>query len=264
MDCPGRNDGQQQATDMTEGGNVFRHTYFAQYHDCDTRQRLTVLAMMRYFEDIALLQSESYDVGLRYYAEEQVAWLLNKWDLRIHKTPRFKDDVHVLTQPTAMRRFLANRRYKITGEDGAVMVEADSQWVFVDMARRRPARIREEIFRRYGILEESESLPTPEAIAEPVRADVKREFHVRKSDIDVNRHVNNIRYVDWAFDALPEEIALGAALRRLRIHYRKEVHYGEEVDVRTEMRPEAALAVAVHGVYVGDELRCSLESTWSR
>ena len=247
---------------MSGGGTIFRHTYFAQYHDCDTRQRLTALAMMRYFEDIALLQSDSLGVGLRYYAEEQVAWLLNKWDIRIHRAPVFKDDVHVLTQPMAMRRFLANRRYEILGEAGETLVDADSQWVFVDMARRRPARIREEIFRKYGILEDVDTLPTPDPIDAPARVDVTREFHVRKSDIDVNRHVNNIRYVDWSFDALPEDIALGATLRRLRIHYRKEVHYGEEVNVRTEMRAGAEHTVAVHGVYVADELRCSLESTW--
>ena len=251
-----------QTTDWNDGGNVFRHRYFAQYHDCDTRQRLTVLAMMRYFEDIALLQSESYAVGLRYYAEQRVAWLLHKWDIRIHDAPVFMDDVIVHTQPTAMRRFLANRRYRIVGDDGVVRADADSQWVFVDMGRRRPARIREEIFRTYGILQESDTLPAPDGIDAPARVDVIREFHVRKSDIDVNRHVNNIRYVDWAFDALPDTIALEGTLTRLRVHYRKEVQYGEEVLVRSELQEEAERIVAVHGVYVGEELRCSLESRW--
>ncbi|MFZ1730716.1 MAG: acyl-ACP thioesterase domain-containing protein [Bacteroidota bacterium] len=247
---------------MTDAGHKFTHTYFAQYHDCDTRQRLTALAMMRYFEDIALLQSDSYEVGLTYYATEQVAWLLNKWDIRIQRAPVFKDDVHVLTQPMAMRRFLANRRYEISNEQGEILVEADSQWVFVDLARRRPTRIREDIFRTYGITDEVDALPTPPLPREPERGDVMREFHVRKSDIDVNRHVNNIRYVDWALDALPEEIALNATLRRLLIHYKKEVHYGEEVVARTEMRDEEGLAVACHGIYVGEELRCALESRW--
>ncbi len=249
---------------MTQGGNIFRHTYFAQYHDCDTRQRLTVLAMMRYLEDIALLQSDSYEVGLDYYAKEQVAWLLNKWDIRIHKAPVFKDDVHVVTQPMAMRRFLANRRYEILDASGAVIVDADSQWVFVDMARRRPARIREEIYSKYGLTDEVEVLPTPPPLGEPAREDVRREFHVRKSDIDVNRHVNNIRYVDWAFDALPEDLALGGTLRRLQIHYRKEVHYGEPVVARTEMMEKNGHLVACHGIYAGDELRCSLESCWEK
>ncbi len=247
---------------MRDGGNQFRHTYFAQYHDCDTRQRLTVLAMMRYFEDIALLQSDSYDVGLAYYAKEEVAWLLHKWDIRIHRTPVFKDDVSPLTQPAAMRRFMANRRYEINNEAGEILVEADSQWVFVDLARRRPTRIREEIFSKYGLTDDVETLPTPPAPREPERTDILREFHIRKSDIDVNRHVNNIRYVDWALDALPEDIALQANMRRLLIHYKKEVHYGEHVSARTEMREEEGLVVGCHGIYVGEELRCLLESRW--
>lgn len=249
---------------MDQGGHSFTHTYFAQYHDCDTRQRLTVLAMMRYFEDIALLQSDHYQIGLQYYEAEQVAWLLNKWDIRIHNAPVFKDDVHVLTQPTAMRRFLANRRYEIRNADGNIIVEADSQWVFVDLARRRPARIPEDVFRTYGIDAAVDSLPMPPVPREPGRVDELREFHVRKSDIDVNRHVNNIRYVDWALDALPEEIALRGTLLRLLIHYKKEIHYGEQVVAQTEMREENGLVVACHGIYVGEELRCSLESRWER
>ena len=94
-----------------------------------------------------------------------------------------------------------------------------------------------------------------------MKEDVVREFHVRKSDIDVNRHVNNIRYVDWAFDALPEELALGGTLRRLQIHYKKEVHYGEPVVARTEMLERDGHMVACHGIYAGEELRCSLVIT---
>jgi medium-chain acyl-[acyl-carrier-protein] hydrolase len=244
------------------GGHIFRHVYFAQYHDCDTRQRLSVLAMMRYFEDIALLQSDHHDVGLQYYAKHQVAWLLNKWDIRIHAYPLFKDDVHVLTQPMAMRRVLANRRYVIEDEHGAPLVEADSLWVFVNLARRRPASIPEDIFRRYGIAEHADTLPTPRTAAIPARADVSRDFHVRKSDIDVNGHVNNIRYVDWAFDALPDTLAHTQLLRRLLIHYRKEVQYGEAVRVITELSETEHRVVAQHGVYVGEDLRCTLESWW--
>ncbi|MBR9978175.1 MAG: hypothetical protein KFH87_08810 [Bacteroidetes bacterium] len=250
------------ASPSANGGHIFRHVYFAQYHDCDTRQRLSVLAMMRYFEDIAILQSDHYEVGLRYYVKERVAWLLNKWDIRIHAYPAFKDDVRVLTQPMAMRRVLANRRYVIEDEQAAPLVEADSQWVFVDLARRRPARIPENIFRRYGISEDAEVLPTPQMPGVPERADVTRNFHVRKSDIDVNRHVNNIRYVDWAFDALPDELVREQLLRRLLIHYRKEVQYGEQVHVITELTGDNEQVIALHGVYVGEDLRCALESWW--
>ena len=30
-------------------------------------------------------------------------------------------------------------------------------------------------------------------------------FTVRKSDLDLNKHVNNVRYVEWALACLPEE-----------------------------------------------------------
>ncbi len=243
-------------------GHEFTHDYEIHYYDCDARKRLSVLAMLRFFEDIALRQSEAVGVGLDFYEREQVAWLLSRWDIRIRALPSYMSDVRVLTQPMRMRRFLANRRYALYDGDAAPVIEADSQWVFLDTERRRPARIPEEVYRRYGRITESEELPAPPPPRAPERTDAERSFSVRMSDIDTNGHVNNIRYVEWALETLPVELLREGTLRRLLVHYRREVRYGAEVHSVAAFGEEDGLLAARHEIRSGDAAVCQLESFW--
>jgi medium-chain acyl-[acyl-carrier-protein] hydrolase len=244
------------------GGHEYLHRYPVHYYDCDSRLRMTVIALLRYFEDLALLQSEDYGVGIAYYEKENVAWLLSRWDIRLHGVLRHRSEAHVLTQPMGMRRFLANRRYVVHDAEGALVAEAESQWVYLDTARKRPARIPEEIFRRYGVEGDLESLPTPQAPATVERVDEEREFSVRMSDIDSNGHVNNIRYVEWALEALPADIVRDGTLRRLLVHYRKEVRYGTDVAARSMITRESGTAVVRHEILEGDAVACAMETHW--
>jgi acyl-ACP thioesterase len=55
---------------------------------------------------------------------------------------------------------------------------------------------------------------------------------VRASDMDINAHMNNSRYVDWIFDAL-DGIGQGQDFSTLEINYLAESHQGEEVRIET-------------------------------
>jgi len=245
------------------GGHEYRHRYPVHYYDCDGQLHATLPAFLRWFEDLALLQSEDYGVGIAFYEKEQVAWLLSRWDIRLHRQLRHREEADILTQPMAMRRFLANRRYAVTGPTGAPVAEADSQWVYVNTARKRPARIPEEIFSRYGVAGDVEDLPAPAAPAAVERVDEQREFSVRMSDIDSNGHVNNIRYVEWALEALPQDVLHECTVSRLRVHYRKEMRYGGDVLARTQLERGEGIITARHDILSGDEVACALETWWT-
>jgi len=61
------------------------------------------------------------------------------------------------------------------------------------------------------------------------RIDYSQEFKVRYDDIDVNKHVNNMNYIVWAFEALPKEFRDNYKLKILDMVYKKEIQYGNTV-----------------------------------
>ena len=249
---------------FTDGGTPYEHRFFVHYYECDRNLRLSILGVMRYLEEIALMQSESLGVGFSYYTEQHVAWLLSKWDIRMLYAPRYGSTVTVHTQPRGYRHFFANRAYRVMDPVGTLCVEAQSQWVFVDTMRNRPARVHRAISDAYGVQETDTPLPWEADPSQLTRVDTQREFTVRQSDIDHNGHVNNIRYVEWALESLPAERTAGMRLDRLLVHYRKETRYGSDVRCVVQIESDGEGLRALHEIRDGEIVACRLESVWSR
>ena len=65
------------------------------------------------------------------------------------------------------------------------------------------------------------------------RINTGREFEVRYSDIDVNAHVNNARYLGWLLDSYPPEHHRKAELASCEVNYLGEAGCGDRVLLRT-------------------------------
>ena len=55
-------------------------------------------------------------------------------------------------------------------------------------------------------------------------------YKVQRRDIDMNRHVHNLYYLDFAYEALPEEIYERSEFNNIEIFYKKEIKYGEIIN----------------------------------
>ena len=61
------------------------------------------------------------------------------------------------------------------------------------------------------------------------------------SDIDFNRHVNTMRYIEMMLDMLPVGMLIREAPVRLDIHFLKECRFGQTLTVGCEQREHSAL-----------------------
>jgi medium-chain acyl-[acyl-carrier-protein] hydrolase len=243
-------------------GLPFSREYFLHYYDCDARRRQTVFSMLRYFEDMAMIQSEQCGIGLDFYASHNVAWMLTQYDIVIHQRPTLGSTALVHTRPLAFRNMLATRSFAIDREDGTRCVDALSHWVYIDTVRRRPRRIDEAMFTGYGISAESPELAMPPALPPPALAMEEREFSVRMSDIDHNGHVNNLRYVEWALEALPEDLRQHGNMTKLSVQFRRETRYGGSVFARSAWERRDGHIVAEHAIASNSVDVCLLRSEW--
>ena len=67
------------------------------------------------------------------------------------------------------------------------------------------------------------------------------EHRVVYSDIDFNRHVNTMRYIEMMLDMLPVELLTLDAPMRLDIHFLHECRFGQTLRIGCEERERAAL-----------------------
>ncbi len=205
------------------------------YHEIDFKKRALFTNMINYFEDASLEQSEKLGVGLEYLKENQQAWVLYKWDITIERYPEFGEKIIVRTIPLSCRKFYAYRRFQIIDDTGKIIVTGDSIWFLIDLNKRKPIKVTEEMQKAYGLSEIKEEPFKIEKIKSPEEFSYKNNFKVRYSDIDTNLHVNNVKYISWAIETIPLDTVLNFTLKNFVITYEKEVKYGNDINVYSEM-----------------------------
>ena len=240
----------------------YEREYFIHYYDCDNNLQLSVAGLLKYFEDIALLQSEDAGIGLNYYNKHNVAWVLYKWDIIINSLPKYKEKIKVLTEPISFARFYAYRSFEVRNLQNEVLITASSLWFFVDTTTRKPTKIIEDMFKGYGIGPEVKRELPIEEIRLPDKVDFQKEFFVRKSDIDLNDHVNNIKYIEWALEVVPDSVIKHYILKRLKVNYKKETHYGSKINSVVEVTGDTGLKTCSHKIVDEGEDICFLETQW--
>ena len=69
----------------------------------------------------------------------------------------------------------------------------------------------------------------------------EQRFQVRKSDLDMVGHVNNVRYIQWVTDTVSDHHG-AERLQSLELLFRREARFGETVVCRTGSVSETQLA----------------------
>ena len=157
-----------------------------------------------------------------------MTWVLSRTHIRVHRYPSWGEKIEVLTWPSGRHGFFALRDFETTDGHGIAVFSATTSWMVIDLDRKQPLRIDDVL--PAGFLLDKRALPD-EFASLPVLDGAEREvsFRVEMNHLDLNRHVNNAVYVQWALEAAPEE-----TLRRRRpvdveVSYRAEAVYGDSV-----------------------------------
>ena len=100
--------------------------------------------------------------------------------------------------------------------------------MLVDVARLRIARLTPEIMALAPQETPRVALPEAYAAAPGWTPEWQTQLPVRRADLDVNRHVNNVHYVEWLFEPLPATW-LAWRLTRVEITYKTGAVQGDTV-----------------------------------
>lgn len=166
------------------------------------------------------------DLNGRHYT-----WVLSRLTIEMQSMPTAYHNVNVSTWIENIYRLFTNRNFAIKDEDGTVYGYARSIWAMIDYETRQPMQLEQiegEQFQAYLLPEE----PCPIAAQGRVRAltdaDYVKSHHAKYSDIDMNSHVNSIKYIEHIMDLFSiDDFKDGRNLHRLEISYMAESRYGD-------------------------------------
>lgn len=211
----------------------FSLTMRVRYQDIDSRLLTTPQALLGYMQEAAVTQAQSLDRGFGWLAYRNYAWMIVHTMLEAGRLPEWRSELTIQTWPSEMGRLLSRREFTISDQHG-LCAQASTLWAFMDTQKRSVTRVPRELADSYSVLEEqaiSGRFSRPLKLSQSTPAE---SWLVRRSDIDSNGHVNNLRYLNWIFDSLPERLAKRIQFSKLNIRYQKETLPGQRIQARCE------------------------------
>ena len=209
----------------------FKKEYMIPYFHTDKDGYLRFPNILAYMAETSSWHSDSIGAGIKHLMERNLGWMLNRWEVKVYTYPRAKDNITIVTWTSGFNKFYATREFSLEDDKGNLLAKATTQWILIDMKKKRPVRIPPDFIDRYKRVEEYNFKEFTNFNITVDDLGMTSDFTVRRSDIDNNNHVNNTKYVDWIIEDMPDSIFENERIEEFSIIYKKEILEGAEISI---------------------------------
>lgn len=202
---------------------IYNQEFKIPYYDTDKYGELRPVNLIKYLGELSMIHN-SLLVDLEELAKLNFGWMLNRWKVKVERYPRAGETIRIKSWISGVDKFYAYREFLVYDEENLVIGKATAIWIFIDMKRKRPIRITDDHYNLGNILNER-VFHSFHRFNSDIDLGNLTDFHIRKGDIDYNDHVNNIKYLEWMIETIPDEIYKNYILSEFEIQYKKEIKY---------------------------------------
>ncbi len=217
------------------------YKYRVKPQQVDFTLRATIPAMVDAILNTAGIDAHRKGFGVDALNADNHSWVLSRMAVELDRLPRQYTDYEIATWINDYGRVLSTRNFTLTDASGCEFGRAVTQWAMIDLAARTALDL-SWVGQAHSdaIVDAPSPADKPRKIREVDPSQVM-EHKVVYSDIDFNRHVNTMRYIEMMIDMLPVEMLTREAPVRLDIHFLHECRYGQTLVVGYEQRGGQAL-----------------------
>ena len=209
-----------------------RYTFLAEPFHCDFSHRLFMGHLGNHLLNAADFHSADRNFGMTRLNPIHRTWVLSRLAIEMDEMPAQYSRFTVETWVESAMRYFTNRNFHVVAEDGRTLGYGRSVWAMIDTDTRQPADL---LAIDDGAINAWIDKERPCPIAKSSRAKVGKDapavrtIETRYSDVDVNGHVNSIKYVEHTLDLFPLDWYKEHMLHRIEIAYVAESHAGDRL-----------------------------------
>lgn len=207
------------------------YNFVAEPFHVDFNGLLTLGVLGNHLLNCAGFHATDRGFGMSTLNEENYTWVLSRLAIEMTDMPYQYEHFTVQTWVENVYRLFTDRNFAILNKDGVKIGYARSIWAMINMNTRKPA----DLLSMHGgsivnYICEDEDCPIEKPSRIKVDSKEVTETLVAKyNDIDINGHVNSIRYIEHILDLFPIEYYKEMRIRRFEIAYITESYYGDEL-----------------------------------
>lgn len=211
---------------------IYTYNYNIKYSDVDRNNKLTLKSLVETLQEAAGKHSEEAGYGVNNIPDTHIAWLLLDWKVKIISHPHLNENLTIKTWPKTLEKLYSYRDFEVYDNKNNLIAIAASKWLIIDTESRKIKKITPEISKAYGGTVDKNVFDNSinEKIKIPSNLNLNFTYTIQRRDIDTNGHVNNLHYIDFALETLPEDIYNNNDFNNLEIIYKKEIKYKEKIN----------------------------------
>lgn len=239
----------------------YSRDYRVRAYEVDINGKLAPHQICNYLQDISELHARQLGLSTG-QLPSHLTWMLTGLRWTLSSRPEWRDTIRLDTWPSGVDRLYAYRDFKGYDSDGRVWMNGTSRWILLDITRKRPVRMPDEV-KNLRVPTSDSKTDSFEKI-EPSGIEVStRHFTVRGSDVDILQHTNNAFYAAWITESVPDSVRSSFELRSLEIQFRSESVEGDVIMVTTLRRGNSHFSHVIRK-QEGDIILALAETSWAR
>ena len=228
---------------------VGSYTFLAEPFHCDFSDHLFMGHLGNAMLNAADFHSNDREYGMHYLNTIHRTWVLSRLAIEMEHMPMAYDRFAIDTWVEDVMRFFTSRNFAVTSADGkTVYGYGRSIWAMIDTETRQPVdllTVKDGLIAQY--IETQRQCPIEKSGR--VRMDKEAE-HVRTintyySDVDVNGHINSVKYIEHVLDLFDLDWYSSHRIKRFEIAYVAESHQGDKLHFYKQQTGETEYAVRI-------------------
>ena len=218
--------------------NILTQTLTLQSRDCDFTGRWKPSEIFTAMQELASDHAAILGAGYPVLRSANLAFALTRSELHMDRYPHLGEKVICRTWPAPVMKWMFPRYFIFESESGEQLGYAATIWVLMDLAERKmvaPSALPSPI----PTSDRKPPLRLPGKAMGLTGEGVLRDYLPGYSELDVNGHVNNTRYISWMCDALGYDLLKDHSVKSLIVNYAHELLPGESIALRSEIEGSA-------------------------
>ena len=216
-----------------EAYTSYKKKYSVEISNADFQMRLKPSCLFEFMQDAASLAAGELGFGHEALIKAyNVAWVLTRLRLEINRLPSLGESMEIETWHMQHGRITFDRDFIVYGQGGEILAQAVSTWVIMDMTSREIKRA-DTIDFNIPVSAKGRAIDGALERLKPIgELFPAYERKIAYSDIDLNGHVNNAKYVEYIFDSLSIDEHRSMKFTSIDVNYSSEMSPGETLSVK--------------------------------
>ncbi len=191
-------------------------------------------------QDTESLHIDSLTQFNSYINEHKLGIFLTFRQVDIHAFPTFKTPIKIETRPYEMNSFFGYRNTIIYDDKDNLIVSSYALGNFVDLKTNRSTRLPEEVYNfKLSNPFDMEYTKRKVFLPEDAKLILESNIEILRSHIDYYHHVNNMYYVEFGFNSLPDDFSFN----RIRVEYKMPATYKDVIKIEMYTKDTTCWAV---------------------